>query len=165
MASTDAFFARLLGYHDMRVNGGSLLPRRNQINFIDGRVEDIDGETQITAVDTARWLTPSQAMTADINDFSPVGMSTLTELAFDPSAATRTVTGFDATTLVVHEKRVWNLSTSAQNLVIAHNNVGSAPNNRVLTPDGLGLTITPGNAAKLLRNATDSVWRVLPCLV
>lgn len=170
MSLTDSFLSQLIGYHDMRVNGGSLLPRRSLLSFLRGRVEDIGGETQVSIVDEAAWLTPSHVHSSEpVNDFSPDGFAALTEIAFDPQGGDpRIVTGFDATDLTVYEKRVWNLSTdmpSARDLIIAHDDSGSAANNRVITPDELDLTITPGNAAKLIRNAADSAWRVLPCLV
>ncbi len=161
MAKTDQFFQKLVGYHDVTVNGGSNLPRRSKLNIINGEVEDIDGATKIAITTKVSWLNPSQAISADQNNFSPTGFASLTEIAVDPTGATRTITGFDATNLTVFTKRIWNLTTDARDLVIAHNNSSSDANNSVLTPDSLPFTITPGSAAELVRNQSGTGWRLL----
>lgn len=165
MASTDTFINKLLGYHDLMVNGGSLLPRRHQMNIIRGRVEDVDGETQITISDSPQWLAAAEVLSADANDFSPTGFAGLSDVGVDPTGATRTITGFDATSLTVYTKRIWNFTTDSRDLVVAHDDSGSVANNRVTTPGELDLTIPTGSAIVLIRNAADSAWRALPCWI
>ena len=52
MAEADQFLNSVIGYHDVTDTGGSRLPRRRQIDFPSGRVEDIDA---VTLPDDA-WL-------------------------------------------------------------------------------------------------------------
>ncbi len=164
MSSTDSFFRNLIGIHDMSVNGGSLLPRRHRLNFVRGLVADVDDTTQVTIAVAPVWM-PTFGMIADFNDFTEEGFSGASEVPFEPLLATRTLTGFESTDLTVFEKRIWNFTTDASDLVITNDDSASAPGNRVLTNTGSSITITPGNAVKLIRSANNANWLALPCLI
>ncbi len=160
MADTDEFLKRMLGYRDIRANDGSLLARRNKMFILGGDVEDVDGETHISLSAKVSWLSPSAEISSDQDDFSPTDFNILTDIAVTPLSIARTINGFDADNLAVYTKRVWNTSNTI-NLIIGSNVSSSLPNNRVVTPTGVDVAITPGNFARIIRNATDTGWRMV----
>lgn len=164
MPSQDVFLDKMLGYHDITVNGGAALPRRHLINFIGAKLEDVGGLLRVSVTHEQSWPDPSVEITAQQDDFLPAGFPTLSDVAINPTGGTQVITGFDATGLKIFSKRIWNLSGDARNLQIFHANISSLADNRITTPDGLTLTLTPGQGARLVRNQSGTGWRVLPCL-
>lgn len=155
---TSTFFDGLLGIHDFQVNGGSLLARRNTVDITGGRVESVGGVTQISVGTAPVWL-PTIVITANEDDVTADGWAAASDIAFDPTGADRTITGFDATSLTVQRKRLWNFTTDARDFIIAHQDSGSLAVNRVITPDQQPLTVTATDTVVLVRTADNLNWR------
>lgn len=161
MSASDRFTASLLGYHDVRSNGGGLLPRRNTINFKNAVVEDRGGETQVTLSARPVWL-PAAVLSADADDYAPAGLPECTDLSLSCTTA-RSVTGVESGGLVVYAKRIWNQSASAA-IQLEHASSSSASGNRFLCPGSLPYSIAAGYAVRIIWSAADNLWRVIPCL-
>lgn len=161
---TSTFFDGLLGVHDFQVNGGSLLPRRNTIDVRSGRAEDVAGVTRLTIATAPGWLA-TIVLSGDVNDLTATDFADKSDISFDPTGATRTITGFDSTALTVEKKRLWNFTTDNRDFVIAHNDSGSLAANRVLTPDGLDMTVTSIQVVSIQRSADGLNWRAYRCSI
>lgn len=161
MANTDTFLGNMIGYHDIRVNGGSLLPRRNQINVVGGEVEDIGGETRISITTKAVWAPDITPLFADVNDYLPNSFATSSDIPIAPIIAARTVTGFSTVGLAVYTKRIWNTAGTALDLVIAHESASSLATNRVTSSFGTDVVIAMDEFVTLIRNSTDTRWLLL----
>ena len=156
----EGFLDRLLGIHDIRFNGGSKLPRRNVLNFLNGRVLDSVGETQIIVADNPVW-SPTDLLTAQADDYTTAGFEDLTDVAL---TGNQDVTGFVAAGVNVLKKRIWNLDETG-NTRLLHENVASLATNRIITPGGSPLVITSNDGALIVRNFAGTRWIAIPCLV
>lgn len=161
---TSTFHDGLLGIHDFQINGGSLLPRRNTIDVRGGQVQDVNGVTRLTMTTTPVWL-PTITQTGNTNDLTATDWAKSSDIGFDPTGATRTITGFDSTALTVEKRRLWNFTTDARDFVITHNDSSSSPLNRVITPDGLSMTVTATQVVSIQRAADGLHWRAYRCLI
>ncbi len=162
MSNTEVFFNNLLGIHDLKSNGGSLLPRRSTLNIKGGSVEDVNGVTQITVPNTPVWVADPFILSGTEHDLTTPGFAASTDIIIF-TAASATITGFDAAGILTQRKRIWNTSASA--VTILHDDAGSLSANRVLTPGGATLTIDAGTAFTIQRSADNLKWRALKCLI
>lgn len=104
-------------------------------------------------------LTPT-ALSGAVNDYNPTGFSATTVIRIDPNGAARNITGFVATSGAVH--RLCNISVvGAENLVLKHQDAGSAAGNRIIGPNLADHTIRPGGSADIWYDVTTARWRVL----
>ena len=128
--------------------------------------------TPTTGTDGARWQdlwAPHANITiangATIDDYAPTDWTTLTLVTFQWSDATsKTITGFSASGLITNLKYVGSVGNAGtQNLILAHNNAGSAAANRIYCPGGTDITIPPADNKFVLLGYDTSVsrWRVL----
>ena len=102
-------------------------------------------------------LLPS-ALTGDVNDYSPAGLSTANYLRIDPGAANRNITGL-ATGVA---GRLLMLSNGgANNLVLVYNSGSSTAANRFFCPGLADVTVRPGGAVWLYYDGASAVWRVV----
>lgn len=164
MAKSDLFFENLVGIHDIRVNGGSLLPRRTTINVVGGRAEDVNGTTQFSVGITPVWAATA-VVSSNLDDATFTGFDGATDMPLDPTGSTRSISGFDSGSLTVFRKRIWNFSGGSIDLELLHNDSGSAAANRILTPDGLTMTVAAGEVATIQRTANNLNWRAHKCLI
>ncbi len=163
MANTEVFFNNLLGIHDLKSNGGSLLPRRSTLNIKGGSVEDVNGVTQITVPNTPVWdATDGFILSGTENDITTDGFAESTDILL-LSATSATITGFDAAGILTQRKRIWNFSS--EGVLVLHDDSGSLSANRVLTPGGTTLTIEAGTTITIQRAADNLKWRALKCLI
>ncbi len=163
MASQDQFLKKMLGYHDITVNGGSKLPRRNLINIIGGKTEDVNNATQVSITLEPVWNDPSTVIASSQNNLAPIDFAILTDVAINPTGGSRKITGWDAVGLRVFNKRIWNLTADASPITLQHDNSLSLLTNRMTTSDGLTLTLMAGEAALMVRNNNGIGWRVIKC--
>lgn len=104
--------------------------------------------------------TPAQ-LTADADDYQGMGTgSSQRSVVRVSSDAARTITGFDIGAARVDDT-IWLVNTGANNIVLAHENVGSAAANRIISPTGANLVLGADAAALLWYDDTDSRWRIL----
>lgn len=162
MSASDTFTNNLIGVHDIRSEGGSLLPRRTTINFVNCVAEDIGGETVITLDMRPVWLTTA-TLTTSQDDYTATGFAGCTDVPFDSSVATATVTGLDSSGLTVYEKRIWNVDSS-NSVALAHASSSSAVGNRIYCPGSADMTIAPGYAAMVVWVSSLNRWQAIQCL-
>lgn len=163
MSASDTFTGRLLGYHDIQVEGGSLLPRRNVVNFANALVEDVAGVTRVTLVQRPVWLA-SAVVSLGTDDYGPAGFASATDIPLT-SAAAASVTGFASAGLVTYEKRVWNRNVAGTyTITIPHNDEDSAAENRVYCSGYSDMDINPGYGARLVWDTTSNHWWASLCL-
>lgn len=102
---------------------------------------------------------PSQ-ITADQNNYNPGGSSYFQRWSTD---ASRQITGmtFTATQVAGQSHQIWNVG--AQDIVLVHESASSTAANRFVNSSAANYTLTPGQGAQLIYDATSSRWRV--CLL
>ncbi len=108
-------------------------------------------------------ISPAQ-ITTDEDDYQGQGSGTamrgLLRLSTD---ASRTITGIDATTVDFSEAddelRLVNIG--AFDLILGHQDVGSAAANRIISPTGADLVLGPDEMALLWYDGATSRWRIL----
>ena len=162
MAKTDIFFENLVGIHDIRSNGGSLLPRRSTINIKGGRAEDIGGVTQLSGGTAAVWK-ENVHVTIDLDDATFPGFNDASDVALTPIGG-RDITGFELSGVTILRKRIWNISP-IDSLSLLHDDAGSSALNRIITPDGLTMVIAVGEVVSIQRSAANANWRAYRCLI
>lgn len=101
-------------------------------------------------------ISPAQ-ITADQNDYNPSGFSSSGIVRLDTDAS-RNITGFDAGA-IVYVKKIINVG--ANNVVLQHQNAGSAAANRILVAAGSDLTLTPNQSTDIYYDSTTARWRTV----
>lgn len=155
----EGFLERLLGYHDVRFNGGSKLPRRNLLNFVGGQIFDRNGETQIVVADNPIWL-PLDILDAQADDYAPLGHESATDI---PVSGNQDISGLSAAGITFTKQRIWNFDETGTTRLL-HEDAGSQPGNRFVIPGGSPISIASNGAIAVVRNITNTRWLVLPCL-
>lgn len=105
-------------------------------------------------------ITPAQ-LTGDVNDYQAHGTGNSQRAVVRLSSdASRNVTGFDVAISRVNDT-IWAVNVGANNVVLQHQNAGSAAANRIISPTGADLTLGPDEAALLWYDDTTARWRIL----
>lgn len=102
-----------------------------------------------------------ESITADQDDYDPTGWAGASHVLLTTDAS-RTVTGFAApagSTNRQAEKVIINVG--AQDLVIAHENVASAEENRVITTTAADITLGQRISTRMYYDFIDDRWRVI----
>ncbi len=119
----------------------------------------VTGRTTFRGALAYEETTPT-ALAADVNDYQGQGLgnSMRQVIRVEASGAARTITGFD-----VQQSRdtiiVINIGATF-NVVLAHQNAGSAASNRIISPTGANLTLGPDESAHLWHDPTTDRWRI-----
>lgn len=101
------------------------------------------------------------ALTADVNDYAPATGSSMRQwwrLTTDDLGA-RNITGI-AVQQVDDLQWVTNVGT-VDNIVLQHQNAGSAAANRIISPTGADYTLGPDESAALKYDPTTARWRIV----
>ena len=108
-------------------------------------------------VDAFEELSPAQ-LTADVNDYAPATGSAMRQWWRLTSDASRTITG-----VAVQQANdtQWITNVGSNPIVLAHQNVGSAAGNRIISPTGANLTIAADESALLIHDSVTDRWRIL----
>lgn len=99
-------------------------------------------------------ISPAQ-LTADVNDYSPSGLSAATALRLS-SDAERTITGLSGGAA---GRLLTIVNVGSQNIVLAHQSGSSTAANRFLFASAAALTLAPEQAVTLRYDATTARWR------
>lgn len=107
------------------------------------------------------------ALAGDVNDYTGMGTGnsqrSVVRVTSDDLGA-RTITGFDigATVASRVNDTIWitNVGT-VDNIILAHQNAGSAAANRIISPTGADYTLNPDESAFLWYDDTTARWRIL----
>lgn len=157
------FLRELLGPIDLRVDDGGDYEERRHTLHLKGRAasEDFGAVRNELAVGLGveSVITPT-ALSADVNDYNPTGFALASVALLQASGATRNVTGFEASGLVENIKLVLNLG--AQDIVLKHQDAGSAVANRMYIAGGADLTLGTYQSAWLYYDPISTVWWVTP---
>lgn len=146
---------------DVRVKAaGTDIGTRNALNFVDGATVDFtvtdnggSDRVDVTAEVKTVSLTPAQIV-ANTNDYAP-GRANFYRLSSD---ASRDVTGLVAG--AAGEART-AVNVGTQNIVLKHQNAGSAAANRFLCGGAADITLAADEIAMLWYDATTARWRVV----
>lgn len=103
-------------------------------------------------------LRPAQ-VTANQNDYSPGTLGLASTTAFVSTDASRDFTGLLATGAGDGYELLF-VNDGANPAVLQHQNVGSAAGNRFLCSTGADITVPANGAARIVRDATATRWRV-----
>lgn len=120
----------------------------------------VTGRNTLRGVHAFEALSPA-TLTADVNDYAPAtgtAMRQVWRLASD-DLGVRTITGI-AAQQSVDTQWVTNVGT-VDNIILAHQNAGSAAGNRIISPTGANLTLGPDESALLWHDDTTDRWRIL----
>lgn len=154
---SEGFLRDLVGIHDVRDNGGSLLARRTVLDFVGADVEDnpVAGETIVTfrQQDEVELVTlTASAQLANVD--ADIYRITHTDAAHVLYGLTAPTTG--------QRKLVWIVNPHASlNLVLKHQSgSATAAVDRFIGPGAADYTISPGSMAKLVYDTTSARWRV-----
>lgn len=103
-------------------------------------------------------ISPS-ALTGNVNDYAPTGLSTATVLRVDPGGAARQITGItggaDGRLLLL-----CNVATGTTNTItLVNDSASSTAANRILGINGANVVIRPGGSCLLWYDSTSSRWR------
>jgi hypothetical protein len=110
-------------------------------------------DVDITENFCTKARTPAQIV-ADQNDYNP-GNTAFLRLSTD---AARTITGISGGR---DGRQLWVVNVGAQDLLLAHQNAGSAAANRIITYTAGSVTLNANESCLLIYDATDSRWRTL----
>jgi hypothetical protein len=155
VSTTDAFLEKLLGVHDLRVNGGSKVARRNTLHLRGPNVRALDNpateETDVWFEDGLSWINAAPA--ADQDDYALTGWDLCTHVQLLPSAPVE-ITGFAREDLsagapFIKVKQLWMGVTGANTVTLKHD-VTSAAGNRILCAGGSDILIDEINTLVLL---------------
>ena len=125
----------------------------SQIRFLRGPwVFDPQGSNVNVAL-----IGPPQ-ITANTNDYNPAGFDTCIVLAVTTDAS-RNLTGLNANRL--QRRLVLLINRGSFDLVVQHNNAGSAALNRFSCPNALDLTLGSGEGAWIFYDPGTGIWRVI----
>jgi hypothetical protein len=172
VSATDAFLEKLRGIHDLRVNDGSVVARRNVLHLRGPNVRALDNpateETDVWFEDGLSWLPALPS--ASQNNYTISGWDLCTDVLIAPSAPIE-ITGFgreDASTGApfVKVKRLWKGNAGANTVTLKHDHADSDAENRILCPGDLDITMSVVNSLVILVFDTSvSRYRAVQCLV
>ncbi|MGI9491224.1 MAG: hypothetical protein ACR2QF_02235, partial [Geminicoccaceae bacterium] len=120
----------------------------------------VTGRNTLRGVHAFEPLSPS-TLTADVNDYAPAtgtAMRQVWRVASD-DLGVRTITGI-AAQQSVDTQWITNIGT-VDNIILAHQNAGSAAGNRIISPTGANLTLGPDESALLWHDDVTDRWRIL----
>ena len=104
-------------------------------------------------------ITPAQ-LTADVNDYQGHGTGNSQRAVVRASSdASRNITGFDAS-ISRDGDTIWITNVGSNDIVLQHQNAGSAAANRIISPTGADLTLNADESALLWYDPTDTRWRI-----
>lgn len=119
------------------------------------------GSTTFTAGLLISAIVSPTALSGDVNNYNPTGLSTATTVRLDPNGAARNVTGIIAG-VTGRVLKIMNISaTGAENLVLKHQSGSSDAANRIIGPNLADHTIRPGGSAEIIYDGTTARWRVI----
>lgn len=113
---------------------------------------DVVDEGDLIGIDV---VTPDQ-LTADVDDWDGTGDAPLF-LARLSSDATRTITGLEAP---VDIRAGMLVNVDVNDIVLAHEDAGSAAANRILCPDGDPVTLAPDAGVWVVYDPESARWRL-----
>ncbi len=150
----EGFITDLIGIHDIRKEGGSLLPRRNVLNFLNAVVADdsTDRETDVTFF---RDFTPT--LVAPIVDAE---LANTGRLVYRVSTAV-TLFGLEAPTLS-QPLLIIGVNASTGDIILEHESASATTAaNRWRTVDALDKTIAANGIWQAFYDRLINRWRVL----
>ena len=115
------------------------------------------GRRRTQGVDNHAPLNPAQ-LTADVNDYAPATGNSMRQVWRLTSDASRTITGI---AIQRDNDTQWIVNGGANDIVLAHQNAGSAAANRIITHTGANVTLNADESALLWYDDTDARWRIL----
>ncbi len=150
----EGFITDLIGIHDIRKEGGSLLPRRNVLNFLNAVVADdsTDRETDVTFF---RDFTPTLVAPVSNAELANTG-----RLVYRVSTSV-TLFGLEAPTLS-QPLLIIGINASTGNIILANESTSTTSvANRWRTADALDKTIAANGIWLALYDRLINRWRVL----
>jgi hypothetical protein len=111
-------------------------------------------------INLAASISPA-ALGADVNDYNPTGLLTTNYVRMDAGAGNRNITGLTAPSSGSTVLTLVNVGAS-NNLVLKHQNAGSAAGNRFISSTGADITLTPEQQATVWYDRTTLRWRIDP---
>jgi hypothetical protein len=154
---SEGFLSALVGIHDIREDGGSLVARRTVLDFIGADVEDdpVTGETLVTfrqQHEVEPVTITASAQLANVN--ADAYRITHTDAAHILYGLTAPTTGQKHRVLIVNPH-------ASLNLVLDHQSgSATAAIDRFIGPGAADLTISPGGFAVAIYDTTTARWRV-----
>lgn len=120
----------------------------------------ITGRSTLRGVGAYDPLSPT-ALTADVNDYAPATGTAMRQIwrMTSDDLGVRTITGLGAQQSV-DTQWITNIGT-VDNIILAHQNAGSAAGNRIISPTGANLTLGPDESALLWHDDTTDRWRIM----
>lgn len=104
--------------------------------------------------------TPAE-LTADADDYQgQLSGNSQRSVVRVSSDASRTISGFDKA-ISRDNDTIWVVNVGANDVVLGHEDAGSAAANRIISNTGANLTLNPDESALLWYDDTDTRWRVL----
>lgn len=143
---------------------GSATPICSTVPFTwaTGDVINIDAELPVAeyagGIGNTATISPT-ALSGDVNDYNPSGLSTANYVRIDGGAADRNITGLTAPASGSSIVTLVNIGTT-NNLVLKHQSGSSSATNRFLNGGGTDITLTPGSLAACWYDTTTTRWRV-----
>lgn len=156
------FLDDLIGVHDVSANGQAPVKRRALLNFVGASVviqdNEILGATNVTlSAATGSTITPP-ALSGTVNDFGPADVADAAVIRLFGVTAV-SLTGFVFSTGQFSRPVIINVGAATISLV--HQSNGSAAGNRFITANGANYDLLPGGTVEIVRDITDSRWRVV----
>lgn len=126
--------------------------------IIDGYALQWNGTSWVSRQPEGTILTPT-ALSGDVNNYNPTGLSSANYLRLDGGSSDRTITGIQAPT---YDKRLTIINIgSTNNIILSHANTNSATGNRFAIGAGSSLAIPIDGAATIWYDTVSQKWRVL----
>ncbi len=135
----------------------------NQIYEASGLTFTVTARARVEGVLAVAPISPAQ-ITTDEDDYQGQGSGTAMRGVLRLSTdASRTITGIDATTVDFSEPddMLWLINIGSFDLVLGHQDVGSAAANRIISPTGVDLILGPDDSALLWYDGATLRWRIL----
>lgn len=161
------FLDDLIGIHDLTVNGGSALPRRNVLNVIGSGVTAVDnpvtGATDLTLPTSSGGVTITPpALSANTNNYAPVGQSAASVMRLS-STTTINLTGFDASGFGAASvaNRPMLINVGSNTITLKHESSSSTASNRIICPGNVDFAFTAGLTVEMIRDTVSSRWRIV----
>lgn len=150
----EGFITDLIGIHDIRKDGGSLLPRRNVLNFLNAVVADdsTDRETDVTF-----FLDFTPTLVAPVSNAE---LANTGKLVFRVSTSV-TLFSLEAPTLS-QPLLIIGINASTGNIILENESASATTGaNRWRTADALDKTIAANGIWLALYDRLINRWRVL----
>lgn len=150
----EGFIFDLIGYHDVRKDGGSLLPRRNVLNFPNGLVND-NSATRETDLTFFQDYTPTLVAPVAGTQLASTG-----KLVYRVSTAV-TLFGLDEPSLS-EPLLIYGINASSGSITLENESASAtAVAARWRTADALDKVIAPNGIWIALHDRQINRWRVL----